>query len=370
MQNVLKLAALVILLSSCNTYKTKYPYSLDDFRPEYRKHLENTIELGIAGASYSGEEAIKLAEEFYKNCSITDLKKILQCEHPLLRAHAFRILAEKDSTNIEAILLSSLDDTAIISVDHGEWGIPTMYCADFYLDIVRNERIKLEHNLLDILIEKYPHLETTFIRLRTTPTLPEKYYSSVKKIAESTVKNYSGFGNSTPYITHDDEKVNDILFALSEYKKEEDIDFIKTHSRLNDRFIWEIIRNNPDIRYFSFIKEYFERLENGKKNGSEYLQSIIYGKEKMQMNFDEFLLTLSKFKTRESVEMVSKILNDKLYPYRGNVRPNQFECTLFDILSIEKYSEYKNLIISLKPLAEKFKKQYNIPLNESTLERR
>jgi hypothetical protein len=364
MQQLLKLTVLLLLLSGCNTYKTKYPYSLDDFRPEYRKHLENTIELGIAEATYSGDEAIKLAEEFYKNCSITDLKKILQCEHPLLRALAFRILIDKDSNNIEHLLLTSLDDTAIISVNHGEWGIPTMYCADYYLETTKGYKKIKRQKILDILVDKHQSLETTFLELGAASSLPEKYYPVVKKMAIK-IFDSQGMDNAAPYITYEDEKASDILFALSKYKNKNDIDFIKNHLQFNHSYVWQIIQRNPDTAYFSFVKDIFLSLEKEKESGPVYLQLAFRGRQKIADQFENILLTLSKFKTEESAAVFSKIITQKLYPIGKYRKPNEFECTLYDLLKKEYCDEYKNLLAILKPAADQFRKQNDISPEES-----
>jgi hypothetical protein len=371
MQKLLKLAVLLLLLNSCHTYQTKYPYSLDDFRPEYRKHLENTIKSGIAVASYSysGKEASKLAEEFYKNCSITDLKKILQCEHPLLRAHAFRILIDKDSNNIEHLLLTSLDDTAIISVDHGEFGITIQYCADYYLETTKGYNIKgynkiKRQNILDILVEKHQNLETTFLELGTASSLPEKYYSIVKKMAIK-IFDSQAMDNGDPYITYEDEKASDILFALSKYKNKNDIDFIKNHLQFNHSYVWQIIQRNPDTAYFSFVKDIFLSLEKARESGPVYLQLAFRGRQKIADQFENILLTLSKFKTEESAAVFSKIITQKLYPIGNYRKPYEFECTLYDLLKKEYCDEYKNLLTILKPGADQFKKQNDISPEES-----
>ena len=66
MRYVLSLIVVIFLLSSCSNYKRKYPYSISDFKPEFRKHLENTVNLGIRGSDYSKDNVL-YAEEFNKN---------------------------------------------------------------------------------------------------------------------------------------------------------------------------------------------------------------------------------------------------------------------------------------------------------------
>ena len=44
MQILLKSLLFIILLAGCKTYTSKYPYSLSDFDPELRAHLEKIIQ--------------------------------------------------------------------------------------------------------------------------------------------------------------------------------------------------------------------------------------------------------------------------------------------------------------------------------------
>ncbi|NOT94119.1 hypothetical protein [Ferruginibacter sp.] len=356
MQQLLKLTVLFALLSGCNTYKTKYPYSLDDFRPELRKHLEKVVEMGIAGAYYS--------KEFNEQCSIADLKKLLKCEHPLIRAEAFSLLINKDTSNIKELLLSSLDDTAIISVDHGEWGIPTMYCADYYYNQVSDMKRSKMPEMLNILFEKHPYLNITFAKLGTADSLPEKYHDAIKQMAVNVI-NQRG-GNGAPYITYEYEKPNDILFALSKYKSKNDIVFIKDHLYYAKDNSWKIISNNPDSTYFGFVEEYYDRLKGAKKSSPESLQIAFFRQDRGKY-YEDFLITLAKFKNKESAEMFSEILKERIFPNRGTIGDNEFECLLYDVLKQDSCEEFKALIQTLKPLAEGYKTKHQIPLEESTI---
>lgn len=357
MKQLLKLTVLVIILSGCNNYKTKYPYSINDFRPELRNDLEKIVIAGIANPYETSEED----EKFNKKCSVDDLRKLMQCEHPLLRARAFSQLVKKDSANIENILLASLNDTAIIAVDHGEWGTPMMYCADYYL---REANKKIEWGgILDTLVTKYPSLQTTFTQLTITDSLPEKYYDAVKSMAINYFLHHKG----PFYIDNGNKTRSDILFALSKYKRKDDINFIKDHLRYSQLYFWELVQNNPDSAYLSVLKEYFEPLQRAKKRGPEYLQIAFFGRHNRASHFEDFLVTLAKYKNKESAEMFSEILRERIFPNRGIIRDNEFECLLYDVLKQDSCEEYEALIQALKPLAKGYKTKYQIPFEESTI---
>ena len=110
MQYLIKLAVVIVLLSACNSYKTKYPYSLNDFRPELRMHLEKIIENG-GMCDYDNNENVfpDYYRYFSEKISVEDLHKLIICEHPILRAMAFGYLREKDSLNISQLFNYCLD---------------------------------------------------------------------------------------------------------------------------------------------------------------------------------------------------------------------------------------------------------------------
>jgi hypothetical protein len=364
MQYILRLASIILVFTSCNSYKTKYPYSINDFKPEFRKHLQNTVNLGIWGAGYSLDDS-RYAEEFNKYCSVTDLKKLLHSEHPLLRAMAFWLLIDKDSNNIEHLLLTSLDDTAIISVNHGEFGITTEYCADYYLETTKGYKKIKRQKILDILVEKHPRLQTTFFELAGADSLPEKYYPAVKQMAINFFLNRNT-DNGAPYITYEDEKANAILFALSKFKKKEDIDFIKRKLIPHHNYTWQLIKRNPDIGYFSILNNIFKDLEEAKASGPEYLQNRFSGKFAEAKKFQEILVVLSKYTTTESAAIFSKIIAQKLYPSSYYRNPGAFECSIYDLLKRTDTEAFQSLIVTLKPIAEAFKQQHDIAIEEST----
>ncbi|MGF2414205.1 MAG: hypothetical protein ACQUYJ_17870, partial [Ferruginibacter sp.] len=83
--------------------------------------------------------------------------------------------------------------------------------------------------------------------------------------------------------------------------------------------------------------------------------------------YEDFLITLAKFKNKESAEMFSEILKERIFPNRGTIGDNEFECLLYDVLKQDSCEEFKALIQTLKPLAEGYKTKHQIPLEESTI---
>jgi hypothetical protein len=358
MQYFLKLTAIATLLFFFSSCKKRYPYPIADFKPQLRLHLERIVEMGIVGSYYTKY----LAED----CSISDLKKMMLCEHPLIRATAFSFLAERDSSEIENILLASLNDTAIVSVNYGEFGIPRMYCSDYYLSEMRGKTKIKSRKLLGLLVEKYSDLNNASIALRMADSLPEKYHRIIKAMAEKAFDIYDS--NATPYLTYADEKPSDILYALSKYKNRDDVAFINQHLNRMQHYCWKIIQDNPDSNYFNFLTDYFNRLVKARSRGEENLQLSFALRKEIAESFQNFLVSLSAYKSKESAMVFSQILKENIYPRPYFRQPNEFQCLLYDILKAAYCDQYSSLLSSLKPFAENYKKKYDIPFETSTLE--
>lgn len=343
MRHILRLAVAYILLSSCNSYKAKYPYSIGNFRPEVRSILEKIVQRGSTSSYYS--------EQLEKSCSLEELRSLFKCEHPVIRACTFPALIAKDPNNIETILFSSLDDTAIISYNRGEFGIPRVYCADYYLYSMKyNSKIE-EQKIFDSLLLHHTNLENTFNELRDKDSLPEKYYTIVKSMALKTIDSESWYGN--PNISSEYEKEDAILIALSKYKRKEDVEFILRHLNFNTETTWQIIQDNPDTAYFNVINDFFTQIIKSSEISETRLQLLFYGYRNLGKNFPSFLKALAKYKNEKSLKIFLKILKQKLYPIPSRrFSAETFKAELYDILIEENCSVYYNLIKQLKPSAE------------------
>jgi len=65
-----------------------------------------------------------------KMATDNELKDLSQSEHPVLRSSAFREMFHRKSFNHFDVLMSHLDDTAIVDTDAGEFGIWTRTVSD------------------------------------------------------------------------------------------------------------------------------------------------------------------------------------------------------------------------------------------------
>ncbi len=101
-----------ILIVSCNN-KSHYPYAIRDFRKALRPDLEKAVTDGVVG---------HLNNATLTMISDKELVKLSRCEHPVLRAAAFREMLERETFNHADVVMNNLDDTAEVLIDHGEFG--------------------------------------------------------------------------------------------------------------------------------------------------------------------------------------------------------------------------------------------------------
>jgi transposase len=355
MKYALRLAALIIFLSSCNSYKTKYPYSLSDFKPELRKDLEKVV----ANGGMCINEASDF-NSFTKEISASDLQKLLNCEHPLLRAFAFNILCKKEGFNIDKILVDRLDDTAIITFCMGEWGEEQEPVADYFIDASKDHTSIPKSTLFETVIAKHPYLIHSASFFLRELSVDQKYYPYLKKIIE----------NKYPWHYRIEE---DLIQELSRYKRNEDTALIA--KALDKRWFkkeehkFELIENNPSPAYFFAIERYSNRLVSF--NTQKLLQEEFWRDGNSEQTFEKFIYATAAYKSERAAVILGNILKNRLYklPLPGdNIYYPYFEHTLSE--AVKKYDciYYKPLSLLVKDAAEKFDKRYSLPPMEATID--
>jgi hypothetical protein len=366
MQYILRFAALVIVLSSCNSYKTKYPYSLSDFKPELRIHLEKIVENGgMCDSKYDPDQNYTAPEYYiylFKKTSDTDLQKLINCEHPILRAYAFNILCQKKNSSINQILVNHLDDTAVISYCAGEFGPRITTVSDYFLDQSKRKTTILKSVLIESVITKYPyliHAATFFLREIDTD---EKYYPALKKIIQ----------NKYPWHYNLEEE---LINELSSYKKNEDTSKIanalKNKWFKKEEYKFQLIENNPVGAYFFAIEKYYNQLL--KFDEQKLLQHEFIRDNDFEIIFGQFIDAAASFRSKKSAAVLSAILNKKLYPVspgdnKEDSRNFHFHYILLNAISKYKCEHYENLLAAIEPKAEVYRKKYALSPMEANID--
>ncbi|MBP6024043.1 hypothetical protein [Ferruginibacter sp.] len=344
MQQLLKLTALFILLSGCNTYKTKYPYSLDDFKPELRKHLEKIV------SNPFPDNIDEAAANYLDNhTSEKELRKIIKSEHPLLRAVAFKYLSLRESVDFSKVLLENLDDTAFVSDYSGD--VTTV--ADYYIAKSRGHSTILKSDLMDEVINKHPYLSYAANFVQYEAPSNEKYYVSLKKII------------AAPYPLHSRSR-NGLITKLSEYKKNEDTSSIAFEISRNwygnepEKFA--LIENNPIDNYFFVIEKFYTHILHFNQRG--LLQEMFWRDQDLERTFKNFIAATAAYKSKRSAEILLDIVKKKLYnkSTASFIDKNRLELEFkYHLLEdIKRYNckYYKNIFPLIEEGAKKFSDSY------------
>ena len=313
------------ILFSCGN-KKPYPNKISDFRPELRIQLNK---LKKENYLYSTDT---IASRFLKeNCSKEELLQLLECEVPLLRVISFRTLIIRKDKDYFKILLEHLSDTTKVIWTSGDL-VNVEIVADLLIDEAKTTGILTQtekNTLLDSVLIKHSYLESfTYMIQEVEPK--EKYYSIIKKRCEKKDKYRCG------------TQLN-ACFALSKFKKEDDLEFLdKIFQNLEspcEHIIFESIEQNPNQIYFPILKKYFN--ENIKK-------------KKLFFNdhFKYYCQALASYKNKESLLILTELLNKKYCPetwYYEIYRENIF-------LAIHKYNNplYNDLYYNLRPKMSKY----------------
>lgn len=348
--------AITVIVFSCNTYQTKYPYSLKDFRPELRSHLENIIINGGMCGSFDDENdntVINLAYRFLLNkADDMELQKLVSSEHPLLRAYAFNILCIKKSDKINKLLLSHLDDTAMVTYCAGEFGPLNTTVADYFIEESRGKTALPKTDLIGTVITEHPYLvhAATFFTYETVPN--DKYYTILKKIIQNKYPLHYNYQNQ-------------LITRLSKFKQEADTAIIKSELKKrwkneDDKYI--LIEDNPSPAFFFMIEKFFSRLLG--LHYRKLLQLEYIKNEQLEGALRSFISAAASYRSKRSAEILGEVLHKKLFPVNYNTHNRQldfwFHYTLFQALERYDCSFYKELKKEIETKAKVYRKKYTL----------
>lgn len=269
---------LIVLIAGCGGKPRYYNYSLKDFKEPLRSHLQDMVTSGVYGYdsfitdSISGDELVKMCKS----------------EHPVLRLAALNTLIEKDSNDYN-LILENLHDTAIVSVDEGEFGLNRYMIADYLIWNAEWKNEKDFDKTVEDVVFKHNNLRAAYyILAKLEPE--ERYYSIIREMAS----------RERPF-----EETERALYSLALYQKPEDISLIKEKFYWNywsmGKLSFQIMRKFPDTSYLGVLKRYA-------KNGYEFSQDrhmSPFGEDV----YEDFCKTLASYKGKISAGIFEEILD-------------------------------------------------------------
>ena len=316
--NLLKPIAFLLtiaLLQACNT-KLKYPYAIRDFRQTLQPALAEIVSKGIVGygATYNFLDS---------NATDGELAKLSYSEHPVLRAAALRIMTKRPGIDNFKILMDRLDDTAVVAVDNGEFGIGYSKIADDLIDKTKWKTVADKNKTIEEVITKHNNLASAYyIIYRVEPK--KQYYPLIKQMVNRERK-FS--------------ETECALFALARFKKKEDVTFIKEflleqrHNWRMGLFSFRLMDEYPDSSYLEVLDYY------SKKN--------LYRGISGWNDADRFIETLAGYKNEKSALILDRILNRKPF-VKQSIDSSNLKLMLQDAIYDNKCAAYAKLRNQIK----------------------
>lgn len=228
---------------SCSNYN-RTSYAIRDFDKTLQPYLTIIVSQGILGYDTATS---------YVRQHVTDieLKRLIKCEHPVLRALAFREMLDRPTFNHFESIMKNLDDTAIVATDVGEWGIRYLRVSDDMLQHGKWKDTLARQKTIKEIILKHNFLSSSYYKLSSVAP-GQFYYPYVKEMVLRERNLFDDF-----------ERTEDALYALASYKKPEDIHLIKELILSNISRISEtsfgLMREYPNDMYLEIYEKFFPR---------------------------------------------------------------------------------------------------------------
>lgn len=243
LKNIL-LPTLIVCVFSCKNEKSNF-YAITDFKKSLQPFLSEIATTGIV--TYHDSSQMK---------SITD-KELIQLskfENPLLRATALGEMLERSSFNHFDVVINHLDDTAIVAVDHGEFGIAFRRVSDYLIGEARWKTRQEKNNTIDKVLTKHNYLRSAYTILsRLEPQ--EKYYPYIRDMATRPryLSRHEGYELGFDEIEY-------ALYGLAKFKKKADVQIIKNkfmkHVWMLSDVSFRLMEEFPDTAYLDVLQTY------------------------------------------------------------------------------------------------------------------
>lgn len=270
------LPLIVLLLLSCKSER-KYPYAIKDFRKSLQPQLAKIVSEGV----------VTFDTLLNKMATGSEWVQLSQCEHPVLRASALKVLLYRDHLKPFDILMNHLDDTANVVTDQGEFGFGRMTVSDDMLSSFRWNSQEQRNKTIDAVLSRHNYLASAYTILSEIKP-QEKWYPFIKDMA-------FGGKNNNSQIKLYESNTDEALYALAEFKKKEDIPLIKNLLLSDTKYLsfseWRLMKDIPDTAYLSVYEAYYPKYyytmncrDGGKENVVDFIYSIATYKNNRSAN--------------------------------------------------------------------------------------
>lgn len=243
---------LLLIIFSCK----KENESNSDFRNELFPYLNRL----------SKEKTLPVSDTvaknyLYKNATKEELIRLMNSEIPLLRVVAYRLIIDREEPEYFDLLMNNLDDQAKVQWWYYEDAAGYFSVSDLMIAKAKDKdgfSPIQKKVLVDKVLLYYPELEVSNEMLRDIEP-NKRYYNLIKERAILKSKNdRCGIQLGA-------------CFALSKFKKEEDVKVLKKVFEENfegycTEWIFKSIEKFPHQQFFPLLKQYFESKVKNKLN--------------------------------------------------------------------------------------------------------
>jgi hypothetical protein len=316
------LTGLIFLFVSCKEEK-KYPYASADFRTELKIRLDKVA----SAVQIPNNQDTSITHFLYRDCSKEELIKMLSFDGPVVRVMAYNALVERREKDYFSILLRHLDDTAKITWWYFDDAADEFMVSDMMIQKALPAMNKHQKNkLVDKVLMKHPYLITSNWMIQDIE--PNAKYYSIIKSRTTEKSDRCGYPMGANY-------------ALSKFKKPQDVPFLKSNFREGDEacsnWTFRAIERFPNPAFSDILTDYFETdIKKKKQFGSD--------------DFKYYYRALAAYKSVESLKILTALTKKETYPYDYYLSFNKE----FIFKAIHKHNcpLYKQLYAELKSQME------------------
>lgn len=321
--------AFLVVLFSCKP-PAKGPAAIRDFRPGLQPLLVHIVTKG-----YADEVDVDwLARHAFR----PELERLGRSEHPLLRAVACLALLQRKDVNHLAVINGHLDDTALISVDRGEWGLTWKMVSDELLYRARWKTEADRWTTTDLVFQYHNRLEAAYVASNDVD-VRAKYYPYIKAMAQRTDLRFLF------------ERKERALYGLARFQKKEDIPLIRDilmsyHGMLGYTSL-RLMQEFPDTAYWTVFKSLYPRWFNRKlceENG-------------YSTDANEYVDALASYRSDSSAQLLSAILHRKPFS-RCQCDSNYYRDNLVRAIWKNPCPAYGALRKEIEPAAKEQQRKY------------
>lgn len=236
-----------VLISCHNAHSDSY--AVRDFDKKLQPYLTKVVATGVVGYD-------SVTRYVKGTASDKELEWLSKSEHPVLRAIALEEMLKRPSFDHFAMIMGHLDDTAMVAVDWGEFGIKPYRVSDNMLHNGHWKDSVAKNKTIEEIILKHNYLNAAYTK--ATAIRPnETLYASIKEMALRK-RNYNG-----DYGEMNFDEIERALYALAKFRKPGDVPIIKQllleNSYRTGKFSFKLMQENPEEAYWEILQQYFPK---------------------------------------------------------------------------------------------------------------